>query len=47
MAALVRARLTPRDDRPLWVVGYREPSLIFITRTDIRMVSAIQSKPAH
>ena len=38
--ALVRARLTPRDNRPLWVVGYRETSLIFLTRTDIRMVSA-------
>lgn len=38
--ALVRARLTPRDNRPLWVVGYRETSLIFLTRTDIHMVSA-------
>ena len=38
--ALTRARLTPRDNRTLWVVGYRETSLIFLTRTDIRMVSA-------
>ncbi len=41
--ALVRARLTPRDHRPLWVVGYRETSLIFLTRTDIRMVSASEA----
>jgi len=40
LAALTRARLTPRDDRPLWVVGYTESSLIFLTRTDIRLVSA-------
>lgn len=38
--ALTRARLTPRADRPLWVVGYTETSLIFLTRTDIRMASA-------
>jgi 4-amino-4-deoxy-L-arabinose transferase-like glycosyltransferase len=36
-AALTRARLTPRADRPLWVVGYEEASLIFITRSDIRL----------
>ncbi len=35
--ALTRARLTPRANRPLWVVGYTETSLIFLTRTDIRM----------
>lgn len=43
VAALTRARLTPRDDRPLWVVGYSEPSLIFITRTDIRLASPIRA----
>jgi 4-amino-4-deoxy-L-arabinose transferase-like glycosyltransferase len=37
VAALTRARLTPRDERTLWVVGYREPSLIFLTRTSIRL----------
>ena len=41
--ALTRARLTPRDDRPLWVVGYREPSLIFLTRTDIRLADPIRA----
>ena len=39
LAALTRARLTPTDDRPLWVVGYDEPSLVFMTRTSIRNVS--------
>ena len=40
VAALTRARLTPRDDRPLWVVGYNETSLVFLTRTSIRMTTA-------
>lgn len=39
LAALTRARLTPTDERPLWVVGYNEPSLVFMTRTAIRTVS--------
>ena len=43
VAALTRARLSPRDDRPLWVVGYTEPSLIFLTRTDIRMSTSRQA----
>jgi 4-amino-4-deoxy-L-arabinose transferase-like glycosyltransferase len=37
VAALTRARLTPRENRPLWVVGYDEPSLVFLTRTSIRL----------
>lgn len=40
VAALTRARLLPREDRPLWVVGYNEPSLVFLTRTDIRLARA-------
>jgi 4-amino-4-deoxy-L-arabinose transferase-like glycosyltransferase len=43
VAALTRARLTPRDDRPLWVVGYNEPSLIFLTRTDIRLAGPVEA----
>jgi 4-amino-4-deoxy-L-arabinose transferase-like glycosyltransferase len=39
-AALTRARLTPRADRPFWVVGYDAASLIFITRSDIRLADA-------
>jgi len=40
VAALTRARLLPTDERPLWVVGYRDPSLVFLTRTSTRSVSA-------
>ncbi len=40
VVALTRARLMPTDQRPLWVVGYRETSLVFMTRTSIRTVSA-------
>lgn len=40
VVALTRARLLPTDTRPLWVVGYSEPSLVFMTRTSIRTVSA-------
>ena len=40
VVALTRARLLPTDQRPLWVVGYNEPSLVFMTRTSIRTVSA-------
>lgn len=43
VAALTRARLLPTDQRPLWVVGYSEPSLVFMTRTSIRLVSAIEA----
>ncbi|MGH6950081.1 MAG: ArnT family glycosyltransferase [Vitreimonas sp.] len=43
VATLTRARLTPREDRPLWVIGYAEPSLIFLTRTSIRLVSAAEA----
>ncbi|HYD86994.1 MAG TPA: glycosyltransferase family 39 protein [Vitreimonas sp.] len=43
VAALTRARLTPRDDRPLWVVGYDETSLVFLTRTSIRLAMPAQA----
>lgn len=39
VAALVRARLTPSAARVLWVVGYRETSVVFQTRTDIRLAT--------
>jgi 4-amino-4-deoxy-L-arabinose transferase-like glycosyltransferase len=38
VAALTRARLMPEDDEPFWVVGYSQPSLVFLTRTSIRLV---------
>jgi len=37
VAALTRARLTPHAERRLWVVGYNEPSLVFLTRTAVRL----------
>ncbi len=49
VAALTRARMMPRDQEPFWVVGYSQPSLIFLTRTSIRMVQpeemAAQAEP--
>lgn len=40
VAALTRARLTPRPDRTLWSIGYRETSLVFMTGTSIRLATA-------
>lgn len=37
-ATLTRARLMPSQDRNLWVVGYEQPSIIFMTRTSVRLV---------
>lgn len=37
VAALTRARMMPRDEEPFWVVGYGQPSIIFLTRTSIRL----------
>jgi 4-amino-4-deoxy-L-arabinose transferase-like glycosyltransferase len=39
LAALQRARLTPRADRELWVVGYGETSLVFMTDTSIHIAN--------
>jgi hypothetical protein len=38
-AALRRARLLPNAEHQLYVVGYGEMSLVFLTRTGIRIVS--------
>ncbi|MBC7769655.1 MAG: glycosyltransferase family 39 protein [Phycisphaerales bacterium] len=43
VAALTRARLTPRDTRPLWVIGYNEASLVFLTRTSIRLATPMEA----
>lgn len=37
IAALTRARLLPNGEHGFWVVGYRETSLVFMTRTDIHL----------
>lgn len=39
VAALTRARLLPNDERALWVIGYHETSLVFLTRTSIHLVA--------
>ena len=46
VTALTRSRLTPHADRPLWVVGYAEPSIVFLTRTSIRLASAGEAAAA-
>lgn len=38
VAALTRARLLPTDERRLWVVGFRETSIVFLTRTSTQLV---------
>jgi 4-amino-4-deoxy-L-arabinose transferase-like glycosyltransferase len=42
-AALTRARLSPKPDRRLWAVGYHEASLVFETRSDIRLASPAEA----
>ncbi|GAM98559.1 4-amino-4-deoxy-L-arabinose transferase and related glycosyltransferases of PMT family [alpha proteobacterium U9-1i] len=37
VGALTRARLLPRGEHDFWVVGYRETSFVFMTRTDIKL----------
>lgn len=37
VAALTRARLLPTDERRLWVVGFRETSIVFLTRTSTQL----------
>jgi 4-amino-4-deoxy-L-arabinose transferase-like glycosyltransferase len=39
VAALTRARLMPNDERTLWVIGYGETSLVFLTRTSIHLAT--------
>jgi 4-amino-4-deoxy-L-arabinose transferase-like glycosyltransferase len=38
VAVLTRARLMPAPDERFWVVGYTQPSLVFMTQTNIRLV---------
>lgn len=39
-ATMTRARLMPRQDQAFWIVGYEQPSIIFLTRTWVRMIEA-------
>lgn len=38
VAVITRHRLMPNEDEAFWVVGYEQPSIIFVTRTWIRLV---------
>lgn len=40
LAALTRARLLPGEERALWVVGYSEPSMLFLTRSGMHFARA-------
>ncbi len=37
-AAITRARLMPKEDEAFWIIGYEQPSIIFLTRTWVRIV---------
>lgn len=37
-ATITRARLMPRQDQAFWIIGYEQPSIIFLTRTWVRLV---------
>jgi 4-amino-4-deoxy-L-arabinose transferase-like glycosyltransferase len=49
VAALTRARLIPRENEALWIVGYEQPSIIFLTRTWVRLVEIgdVAETPIH
>jgi 4-amino-4-deoxy-L-arabinose transferase-like glycosyltransferase len=37
-ATITRARLMPRQDQAFWIIGYEQPSIIFLTRTWVRLI---------
>jgi len=37
-ATMTRARLMPRENQNFWIVGYEQPSIIFLTRTWVHLV---------
>ncbi len=37
VVALTRAHMLPRPDEPFWVVGFTQPSFIFMTQTSVRL----------
>jgi 4-amino-4-deoxy-L-arabinose transferase-like glycosyltransferase len=39
VAALTRARLLPTEEQAFWVVGFTQPSFVFLTRTSVRLAS--------
>jgi hypothetical protein len=39
-AAMTRTRVQVREDESFWVVGYEQPSIIFLTRTSVQLASS-------
>lgn len=48
-AAITRARLMPAEDGAFWIVGYEQPSIIFLTRTWVRLIEVehMPETPIH
>ncbi len=48
VATMTRTRVQPRDGQAFWVVGYEQPSIIFLTRTSITLADpAIAAEAAR
>ncbi len=43
-ATITRARLMPRPDQAFWIVGYEQPSIVFLTRTWVRFVEVADAE---
>lgn len=43
VAELARERLTPHAGADIWTVGYGEPSLVFLTRTSLRIAAPAEA----
>lgn len=37
VATMTRTRVTPREGEDFWIVGYEQPSIVFLTRTSVRL----------
>jgi hypothetical protein len=48
-ATMTRARLMPQEDQAFWIVGYEQPSVIFLTRTWVRLIEIenVAETPIH
>lgn len=44
-ATMTRARLMPAQNEAFWIIGYEQPSIVFLTRTWVRLVE-IENLPA-
>lgn len=48
-ATMTRARLMPRQDQDFWIIGYEQPSIVFLTRTWVRLaeIEDVAETPIH